>query len=301
MLYYSYRTGKKCANSCRSVLTIWSSLVVGSARLKPCTSMNMKIYQKLVRLIHHPLLEDLTKEIGCKLVFHHLPDRYIPAIMNCEMTKTWTRAGLEIVKGQNHFTIGKVVDGVSTRFDRNAIEYQSWLGGYTVKLSTDRFWKVEDYCKLAVADQNSWLRWYGDPKPFTTIEGWKYTEVGKLEVSGYTGTLYEGGFTTRSDVGGNTQTLRFRFATHSMAALYNLANPTLALAADNFRPRPTGYPYEPVGGRVYLCIFDIKPNVKVVLYGNGLNVTHQSSKTDTFEVLKEDFVRTMKSCEIIEV
>src|SRR2546426_9239661 len=90
-------------------------------------------------------------------------------------------------KGQNHFTIGKVVNGVSTRFDRNAIEYQSWLGGYTVKLSRERSWRVEEYCKLAVADQNSWLSWYGDSNPVTTIEGWKYNEVGKLEGTGYAG------------------------------------------------------------------------------------------------------------------
>lgn len=261
----------------------------------------MKLYQKLVKYIYLPMLEKLTKEIGCKLVFHDIPEHYINAIMSCEMTRTWMRSGLEIVKGQNHFTIGKIVEGVSTRFDRTSPEYQSWLGGYTVKLATERPWSVEDYCKLVVADQNSWLRWYGDPKPFTTIEGWKYTEMSKIQIGKYFGTLYEGGFTTHSDVGLDHKTMSLLFAAHNMAALYNLANPNLVLQADAFIPRCTDNPYERIGGKVYLGIFDIKPKVKVVLYGNGLIVTNQSSTTDTFEVLREGFLNTMKSCEIIEV
>lgn len=245
--------------------------------------------------------EKLAKDIGCKLLFHHIPDRYIPAIMRCDMTRTWERAGLDIVKGQNHFTIGKIVNGVSSRFDRRAQEYQSWLGGYTVRLGSDSGWALEDYCRLAVADQNSWLKWYGDPSPFTSIKGWKYTEIGKISVGGgYSGTLYEGGFTTHSDVGLNHDTFRFRFASHSLAALYNLANPNLALTARSFSPLPSGYPYEEMNGRVYLAIFDIKPTVRVILYGNGLNLPSQFHATDTFEVLKDDFIKTMKSCEIVE-
>ena len=175
------------------------------------------------------------------------------------------------------------------------------MGGYTVKLATERPWSVKDYCKLAVADQNSWLRWYGDPKPLTTIEGWKYTEMSKIQIGKYLGTLYEGGFTTHSDVGLDHKTMSLRFAVHSMAALYNLANSNLVLQPDAFIPRCTDNPYERIDGKVYLGIFDIKPKVKVVLYGNGLIVPNQSSTTDTFEVLKEGFLNTMKSCEIIEV
>lgn len=220
--------------------------------------------------------------------------------MSCEMTKTWKRAGLDIVKGQNHFTIGKPIGGVSTRFDRATPEYQSWLGGYTLKLACDQHWTVEDYCKLAIADQNSWLRWYGDPTPFTTIEGWKYNEIGKLQVGEYCGTLYEGGFTTHSDIGPNQNTIRFWLAAHSMAALYNLANPNLALDAAAFVPIGSGYPYERIGGRVYLGIFDVEPNIKILLYGNGLNVRSQFSNVDTFELLKDDFIKAMSSCEIIK-
>ena len=255
-----------------------------------------------MKLFYLPLLEDLAKEIGCKLVFHHLPDRYIPAIMSCEMTQTWRTAGLDILKGQNHFTIGKIVNGMSTRFDRNAPEYQSWLGGYTMKLSTDKSWTVKDYCMLAVADQNSWLRWYGDPKPFTIVDGWKYCDVGEIKLGPYSGTLYEGGFTTHSDVGITHNTLRFRFALYGQAALYNLANANLDLEPRNFAPRASGFGYEKLGGRVYLGVFDIKPRVKVVLYGNGIVLTTgRGLRTDTFDVLRDDLIKTMKSCEIIEV
>lgn len=258
----------------------------------------MKNFQKLVEWIYIPTQEKLAKDIGCGLVFGHIPDRYIPAVISCEMTKTWKRAGLAVKKGQNHFTIGKVVKGMSTRFDRTSTEYQSWLGGYTVKLANNLPWSVEDYCRLAVADQNSWLNWYGDPSPFTTIEGWKYKEICKLEISGYRGALYEGGFTTHSDVGLNHDSIRFRFAAHSMAALFNLANRNISLPASALVPITSEFPYERIDGRVYLGIFDIKPDVKVLLYGNGVCVSSQSSRIDTFEEMKSDFIKTMSACEI---
>jgi hypothetical protein len=145
----------------------------------------MKIYQKLIQYIYPPKLKKLEKEIGCKLVFQTIPDQYINAIMSCEMTKTWKSFGLEIEKGLNYFTMGKVVERISSRFDRNAMEYQSWLGGYIIKITSEKQWSVEDYFQLAIADQNSWLRWYGDPKPSTTIDGFKPIEIVKIQAGKY--------------------------------------------------------------------------------------------------------------------
>src|SRR3989344_1122076 len=102
------------------------------------------MYKKILKYLYLPKLKKLEKEIGCKLVFHHIPNRYINGIMRCEMTKTFRKFGLDIEKGQNHFTIGKIVDGKSSRFNPNSIEYQSWLGGYTVKLASERMITVED-------------------------------------------------------------------------------------------------------------------------------------------------------------
>lgn len=215
------------------------------------------------------------------------------------MTRTWKKAGLDIAKGQNHFTIGREVDGVSSRFDPSSITYQSWLGGYTVRLGSDRPWSVEDYCKLAIADQNSWLNWYGDPSPFTSVAAWQYEEVGKFAIrGGYVGTLYEGGFDSHTDIGPNIRTLRFYFASNSLATLYNLANPRLSLTAETLTPRSNGFPYQEISGKVYLGVIDVKPCVKVILYGNG--IFRQTIPTNTFDVLKGEFIRTLKSCEVVE-
>jgi hypothetical protein len=216
------------------------------------------------------------------------------------MTRTWKKAGLDIVKGQNHFTIGKVIGATSSRFNPLSLVYQSWLGGYSVKLASNKTWSVEDYCKLAIADQNSWLRWYGDPNPFTSIDDWTYSEAGTIRtVSGHIGTLYEGGFTSHSDIGPNLDTPRSRFASHSLAALYNSANSTLNLTAEMLTPRNNGYPYHQIKGRVYLAVFDVRLGVRVILYANGIR--RRSAPTDTFEVLRNEFLRTMKNCEILEM
>lgn len=259
----------------------------------------MKLFQSLVRQFYLPAQDRLANQIGCRLLFRYLPHYYLQGIVRCDMTRTWKRAGLDIAKGQNHFTIGRVVDGVSSRFDPSSIAYQSWLGGYTVKLDSGQTWSVEDYCRLAIADQNSWLNWFGDPNPFTSVDSWEYEEVGKFAVrGGYVGTLYEGGFSSHSDVGPNIRTPRFYFVSHSLATLYNLANPRLSLTAETLTPRSNGFPYHEISGKVYLVVIDVKPRVKAVLYGNG--IFRQSIPTNTFDVLKAEFIRTMKSCDIVE-
>jgi hypothetical protein len=213
------------------------------------------------------------------------------------MTKTWQRFGLDIEKGANYFTMGEVVDGTSSRFDLNAAEYQSWLGGYMVKLATEKMLSVEDHFRLAIADQNSWLRWYGDPEPDTTIEGFEPIEVGKIQVGQYFGTLYEFGCKTHSDVGGSYKTKKLRLASMWMAALFNLSNPNLKITGKELRPRTSGRSYERLRLHGYIAIFDMAENVKVVLYGNGF--IDEEKHTDTFTILKSNLLNAMKSCEIL--
>ncbi len=260
----------------------------------------MKIFQKLVQLFYLPKLQRLEKDIGCKLVFPHIPDRYINAVISCNMTGTWKNFGLNVEKGLNHFTMGGVANGMSSRFDRNAPEYQSWLGGYTVKLNGDSQWNFKDHFKLAIADQNSWLRRYGDPKPSTTIEGWELIEIEKMQLGQHNGTLYEFGCTTHSDVGANPSTVGLLYGIYGMAALYNLANPRLALKPNDFMPNSYDYPYETLDLKGFIAIFDIAPKVKVVLYSNGVVKNHAFPK-DTFEILKEDLLKAMKSCKITQL
>lgn len=259
----------------------------------------MSKFQKLVKQIYLPKLRRLEKEIGYKLVFNYIPNRYIPAVMRCNMTRTWKSFGLNVYKGLNHFTMGGVANGVLSRFDRTAPEYQSWLGGYTLKTSSDKPWDFKEHFKLAIADQNSWLRRYGDPNPNTTIEGWKLAEIDRIQLGQYSGTLYKFGCTTHSDVGANHRTIKLLWGIYGMAALYNLANSSLALRPNNFMPISSGYPYETLDLKGFVAIFDLDPRVKVILYGNGVMKNHAFTK-DTFEILKDDLLKAMKSCEIVE-
>jgi hypothetical protein len=252
-----------------------------------------EILERLVEYFYLPRLERLEKKIGCRLAFRNLPDCYINGWMSCDMTRTWKNAGIDIERGVNYFTMGKIVDGTSSRFDLAASEYQSWFGGYTVKLTSPKAWSFEDHFKLAIADQNSWLRRYGDPNPMTTVRGWKAAEVGKIQIGSYGGTLYEFGCTTHSDVGGGRNALKLRLACMGMATVFNLSNPRLKLKEGNLRPRSSGDSYASLRLRGYMAIFNIGNNKKVVFYANGTS--------DTFATLKEDLSNALRSCEIIKM
>ena len=249
---------------------------------------------KLAQYFYKPKFEKLEKNIGCKLVFQKIPAGYIDGVINWDMTKTWKKFGLKISNGANHFTFGQIAEGSSLRFDQNASEYQSWFGGYTVKLVGDQKWTPEDHFRLAIADQNSWLRLYGDPDPVTNTNGWKLTEAGEITIGRHTGKLYNFGCNTHSDVGYGYRKIKLRIACFGMAVLFRLSNRNLKLSGYMLRPKNTIYPYLPLRLHGYIAIFDIAPNTKVVLYGNG--VAHENS--DTFTVLKDRILGAMRSCEI---
>ncbi len=162
-----------------------------------------------------------------------------------------------------------------------------------MKLAPSKAWDFEDHFKLAIADQNSWLRRYGDQNPNTTTEGHTLVVIDKIQLGEYTGTLYEFGLTSHSDVGTNPKTLPLLYALYGMAALYNLANPNLSLRANNFMPKRSDTPYKILDLKGFIAIFDINPQVKVVLYGNGTD--------DTFPTIKDDLLKAIKSCEIVKV
>jgi hypothetical protein len=110
--------------------------------------------------------------------------------------------------------------------------------------------------------------------------------------------LYEFGCLTHSDLGLSHPTLKLRFAAASMAVLYNLANPKLGLTSNNFIPDPVANPYEPIELRGLFAIFEITPQVKVILYANGV-ARSLSFKIDTFEILKDDLLKAINACKIV--
>jgi hypothetical protein len=258
------------------------------------------IVQKLAQLIFLPKLRKVEHEIGYKLVFRDIPPRYINGWVSWDMTKTFKKFGLAIEAGANYWTMGKIVRGDSSRYDQNAPEYQSWLGGYAVKLVPGQMWGVDDHFKLAIADQNSWLRTYGDPNPMTNIAGWKFTPVDAIQRGEYSGTLFDWGCTTDSDVGNRDNNVKLYFESIVMAALFNLSNPNLHLEAKELRPNTSRKTYKTLRLHGYIAIFDVAENVKVVLYGNGAIVAKKDGATDTFIALKNDLLTAMQSCEIVK-
>lgn len=263
--------------------------------------MNQTILQKIANHIFKTKFRKFENKIGYKLCFRNIPERFINGLVEWDITDTFKKFGLNVEEGTDYWTMGHIVDGTSSRFDHNAPEYQSWLGGYIVKLSSKQIWTAEDHFRLAIADQNSWLHTYGDPKPMTSTEGWKLTEIGPISSGKYSGILYEFGCTTHSDVGNGKKSSKFRIETDIMADLFNLSNPKLEIKGHILRPAVSGNDYEILKLRGYIAIFDVEENVKVVLYGNGAIVPKESGNVDTFEIIRSDLLISIRSCEIIKV
>jgi hypothetical protein len=254
------------------------------------------ILEKFAQYFYFPRFKKLEHKIGSKLVFKNIPKQYINGWVSCGMTETWQKAGLNVEKGANYFTMGYILNDDSSRFNRNSVEYESWLGGYTVKLASQKPWTAEEHFNLAIADQNSWLKWYGDLKPITTTQGWKLTETGKIQIGQYSGNLYDFGCTTHSDVGRRYNSIKLWLASTWMAVLFNLSNPNLKITGKELRPRTKGKSYEKLKLHGYIAVFDLPENVKVVLYGNGF--IDEQKHMDTFTVLKSSLLNAMRSCEI---
>jgi len=253
----------------------------------------------LANLILLNKLKGAEREIGYKLNFKSIPDTWISGLMRCDMTRTWQKFGLKILRGANYFTVGKIKNGTSSRFDFTEPQYQSWLGGYTVRLRPGQEWTLQNHLNLAVADQKSWLKRYGDPNPLCKFEE-KYSSLGSINLGNYSGTLYEWSCITHSDVGDGFAKTWLKISAVVMTAAFNVFNPALNLHGIDLRPKDKGRNYETLKLSGYIATFNIEKDVKVVLYGNGIISNGEVGK-DTFEIIKNDILNAMNSCEIIKV
>lgn len=220
--------------------------------------------------------------------------------MRCDMTRTWQKFGLKISRGANYFTVGRVKNGVSSRYIFEEPQYQSWLGGYTVKLKDGQTWTLQEHFNLAVADQKSWLRRYGDPHPFCDMTEQDCKKIGPIKLGKYSGTLYEGGCLTHSDVGNGFERVWLRLSAVVMANVFNIYNPILNLLGRMLRPQNKGKSYEDLRLKGYIAIFDVDKDVKVVLYGNGVT-KGEGVGLETFELIKDEIMNAFNNCKIVKV
>ena len=258
------------------------------------------ILQKIVQLKFFFKIRKCEKVLGYKLVFPYIPSEYIQGWVSWDETETWQKFGLNLERGANYWTMGKIIKGDSSRYERETKEYESWLGGYVIKLAPGEKWSMEDHFKLAIADQNSWLKTFGDPKPLTTMENWKFVPVGTIKNGPYLGTLFEGGCTSHSDVG-NGYNKKLKLVSICIAAFFNLSNPKLHLRGKEMIPMRHVNSYETLGLEGYVALFNLENNVKVVLYGNGAIVNNDGGDTNTFISLKKDLLQAMRECKIVKV
>lgn len=260
-----------------------------------------KIMKFIANIILLNKLRQAEREIGYKLVFKEIPDLWINGLMRCDMTRTWKKFGLKISRGANYFTVGKTKDDISTRFDFATPQYQSWLGGYTVKLKQGQEWTLQNHLNLAVADQRSWLKRYGDPHPFCDFKEEDCRVIdNSIRLGNYSGTLYEGICTTHSDVGNGFANVWLKLSAVVMTSAFNVFNPALNLRGKTLRPQDKGKSYEILKLKGYISIYDIEKDVKVVLYGVGV-VENDKVRINTFEIIKNEILQAMKSCEIAKV
>ena len=249
--------------------------------------------------IHLPRYRRAERGVGYKIEFTYLPDQWLQSVMRCDMTATWKAFGLGILHGTNHFTVGAICNGKSERFNKTADSYQSWIGGYVVRLSNDRKWEIQDHLNLAVADQMSWLgKWYGDPSPLCIMKASEFKRLKSITIDGYNAELYTGSCITHSDVGSSPASLKLRIASAVMSEMFNLFDKEGDVPSQALVPESKRNAYEKLELKGFIAIVEVEANTKVVLYSNGVTTKYGHEK-NTFTQNKAELLSAISSCRIV--
>jgi hypothetical protein len=217
------------------------------------------------------------------------------------MTQTWAKHQIHAI-GVNYFTVGEVVDGVSSRFIRASKQYQSWLGGYLVHFINKQHFDLQDHFNLAIADQTNWLGSFGDPKPYFEMPAGKSLPPQPFSIGQYQGQLYEfNGGPSHSDVGHRNNRPFSRFRMAIMAQMFDLSNSNLRLTSRNFTPPVTTDDYEMLTLKGYVAVMPIEPAIYLILYGNGSVTRTYVGDHDYFQELRFDILTAFRSVQIEKV
>lgn len=237
-------------------------------------------------------IQRLEQRIGYRLEFPSIPRGWIQSWCRFDLTRHWKKFGLDI-EGVDYFTMGELENGLSTRFDPKSKQYQSWIGGYLVRLDEPRPYTLQEHLDLAIVDQTDWLRHYGDPQPLCDFTPAGFKNMGTVQVGNYSGTLYEGGGYSHTDIGPRNSRLWLKIATAFTAMSFNLTNPGLHLTSANFIPHRPELSYDKTFLTVRFILVEIEPHIHAVLYANGTS--------DTFESIKDEMLKAITSTSIIKI
>ncbi len=245
------------------------------------------------------------KELGYRLILPQLDDQWINGYMMHDLSATWRRIGLA-ASGVNYWTTGSVKDGQSLRFKRDSLLYQSWFGGYLVRLHDHHTWSQQDYWRLAEADQRGWLTLYGDPKPKAEIIQDSVIERGTLELGAYSGKLYCGRILSHSDRGAAKISVRRNLILAGIAHHFNFSDGNLHLRGSCFMPRFTSlndllayHDIELVG---LAGVISITERIKAVIYANGASFYDLNDReVNTYDRLEDDLVSAITRVEIVKI
>lgn len=248
------------------------------------------------------------KQVGYTLQFPDLSPNWIPKVMLVDMSFTWKKHGLDAI-GCNYFSIGKITDGISERYDPNSDYYQAWVGGYLAKFKKTTDWDINKHFKLAKADQTQWLCTFGCPNPDVRLDIEHKQDLGSTTIGGYPALLFQGGIWSNSDVGDRKGNLLARTKKHFFASIYNEQQPNLNLINSELVPvwqkhpaKEKVDPYALIRLEGYIAIVDISPSVKAVLYGNGAIYTDKHGKEhNTYEAIKDELLQIIKNIQILKV
>lgn len=245
----------------------------------------------------------MEKELGYRLKLNP-PENWIGSTLTADMTNVWAGAGLAEV-GASYFTIGKVTNNLSERFNPNSDYYQAWLGGYIARFPLENNSAYEPF-RLAVADQLGWLALYGDPEPKAEVDYDHIEVLGPIKTSGFSGSLYKGKIYSHSDVGNGRKSLAFPIVSSGLAYEANKRNSSLKAKSKNFNP---GWrkgleinPYHNITLIGFEAVIELGNRVKAVLYANGAEfVDKHGRKRNTFNKMEEELLQLLKGIEIQKI
>lgn len=178
--------------------------------------------------LHLARIRAVERQVGYRLLFPKVAPGWIQGCATVDLSRNWRKFGLDAT-GIDYFTMGALGNGISTRFDPAAYQFQSWIGGYLVKVDRPRTWGFHESLGLAVVDQLDWLEHYGDPYPICELRASQFDNAGAIQVGSHKGQLYVGGGRSHADIGSANNRLWLHLAARFVAMAFNRNSPGLRL------------------------------------------------------------------------